>query len=140
MNADVCGSVRWQAGGQRASQRARASGQVAVAASSSQGRPVEARAATLQSQRNSILRGTGSVSAPSARCSVSPPERWKSPPADPFFALMLGTGGVSERPHDGEQEGGGPSPRGHQEVLLAHSWWGKDGGLHFHVSQTRHGL
>lgn len=59
MTADVCGSVRWQAGGQHASPRARDSGQVAVAASSSQGRPVEVRPATLQSQRNSILRGTG---------------------------------------------------------------------------------
>ena len=92
MNADVCGSVRWQAGGQHASQRARASGQVAAAASSRQGRPVEVRAATPQSQRHSILRATGSVSAPSARCSVNPPERWKSPLADPFFAPMPGTG------------------------------------------------
>ena len=91
MNADVCGSVRWQASGQHASQRARASGQVAAAASSSQGRPVEARVATPQSQRNSILRALA-VSAPSARCSVNPPERWKSPLADPFFALMPGTG------------------------------------------------
>lgn len=59
MTADVCGSMRWQASGQRASQRARDSGQVAAAASSSQGRPMEVHPTTLQSQRNSILRGTG---------------------------------------------------------------------------------
>lgn len=59
MTADVCGSVRWQAGGQRASQRARDSGQVAVAASSSQGRPVEVRHSAVSEEQYSILRGTG---------------------------------------------------------------------------------